>query len=148
MRQSGFTLVESLIVMILVGIVTSLGIPRFRDTIQKVRVRSARIAVGTLAAKARAAAVQRSCRSVLRVTDGPDGQVWVTVCKISGPGLDTLGGVEQIASRFNVVLACDRDSVQYDPRGLSIDYVTMTVRVTGGDVSDSLMINQLGKVVR
>ena len=148
MRQSGFTLVEYLIVMILLGVVTSLGLPRIQGAIQKTSVRSARVAVGTLAAKAHAVAVQRGCRSVLHFTDGPDGQVWVTTCKITGAGLDTLGGVEQVASRFNVVMTCSRDSVQYGPRGLSMDYLAATVWMAWGEARDSVMINQLGKVVR
>ena len=148
MRQSGFTLVEYLIVMILLGVVTSLGLPRIQGAIQKTSVRSARVAVGTLAVKARAVAVQRGCRSVLHFTDGPDGRAWVTTCKITGAGLDTLGGVERVASRFNVVMTCSRDSLQYGPRGLSLDYVPATVWMAWGEARDSVMINQLGKVVR
>lgn len=148
MRQSGFTLVEYLIVMILAGILTSLGMPHIHDAIQKTGVRSARVAVGTLAAKARAVAVQRGCRSVLHFTDGPDGQVWVTTCKITGAGLDTLGGVERVASRFSVVMTCSRDSLQYGPRGLSVDYLGATVWMAWGGARDSVMINPLGKVVR
>ena len=148
MRQSGFTLVEYLIVMILAGILTSLGMPHIHDAIQKTGVRSARVAVGTLAAKARAVAVQRGCRSALHFTSGSDGQAWVTACTIAGAGLDTLGSVERIASRFDVVLTASRDSVQYDPRGLGVDYQATMVRLAAGGIQDSLLINQLGKVVR
>lgn len=148
MRQSGFTLVESVIVLVCMGVLSSLAFPRVRAAMEQTSVRSARAAVGTLAAKARAVAVQRGCRSVLHFTSGADGTAWVTTCKISGAGLDTLDGVERIASRFNVVLTSSRDSVQYDSRGLNADYQLTTVRLATGAIQDSLMINQVGKVVR
>ena len=147
-RQSGFTLVEYIIVLMCMGVLSSLAFPRVREAMQQTSVRSARAAVGILAAKARAVAVQRGCRSVLHFTSGPDGTVWVTACKTSGAGLDTLDGVERIASRFDIVLAATRDSVRFDSRGLNVDYQLTTVRLAAGDMRDSLMINQVGKVVR
>jgi len=55
-----------------------------------------------------------------------------------------------VSGRFNVTMAYTRDSVQYDPRGLSMDNATTVVTFTGNAASntDSVTINPLGKVVR
>src|SRR2546427_909940 len=78
-----------------------------------------------------------------------------TACPRRMPGagtVDTIGGVEQLADRYNVTLTATRDSVRFDPRGLSTDAagVTTTVRLQGNIASntDSIFINSLGKVVR
>src|SRR6266545_1768523 len=66
MRHRGFTFVEILIVMVLIGIIAAMGIPRIRDAVRKTNVRASRAAVGTIVAKARAAAVQPRCTAAAR----------------------------------------------------------------------------------
>jgi prepilin-type N-terminal cleavage/methylation domain-containing protein len=148
MRHRGFTFVEILIVMILIGLIAAMGIPRIRDALQKQNVRSTRVAIGTLVVKARAAAVQRGCRSAIHFTSGANGSVWITVCKTNVGGLDTLGGIERLAARFNVNLTSGRDSVVFFPNGISQDNVFTTIRIQSSTGSDSVMINPVGKVVR
>jgi len=149
MRTRGFTFIEVLIVMVLIGIIAALGIPRIRDAIQKNNVRSARAAIGTLVAKARGAAVQRGCKSAIHFTQGSAGKIWVTACKTTNSALtDTLGGLEQLAARYSVTLATTGDSVQFMPNGVSPDNVMTVIRFTSNGISDSVMINQVGKVVR
>src|SRR2546430_6794078 len=75
MRRSGFTTIEMVIVVVLIGIIAMIGFPTISKTLDKTNVRSARDALGTLAGTARAAAIQRGCRSVLHFTGNT---VWVT----------------------------------------------------------------------
>ena len=75
--------------------------------------------------------------------------VWVTTnCPTK---VDTVSGVQQLGARFKVTLVATRDSVRYDPRGLSLDNLTTNtvVRLAGsvGSNLDSTVINPLGKVV-
>jgi hypothetical protein len=60
--------------------------------------------------------------------------------------------VQQLGTRFKVTMVATRDSVRYDPRGLSLDNLASNtvVRLTGSVNSnvDSTVINPLGKVVR
>ena len=149
MRRSGFTTIEMVIVVVLIGLITMIGFPKISKMLDKTNVRSARDAVGTLAATARAAAIQRGCRSALHFTASPS-TVWVTTaCPAK---LDTVSGVQNLTTRFKVTLAASRDSVQYDPRGLSMDGFNSNtvVRLTGSVATnkDSVMINPIGKVVR
>lgn len=149
MRNRGFTFIEILIVMILIGVIAAIGIPRIRNAVQKTNVRAARAALSTIVAKARAAAVQRGCTSALHFTSGTSGRVWITLCKVNSTvGQDTLGGMEQIAARYNVTFLPSRDSVRFMPNGILLDNVNTTLRVTWNTITDSIMINSVGKVVR
>jgi len=150
MRQRGFTFVEILIVMVLIGIIASLGIPRIRGAIYAQNVRSARVLAGTLVVKARAAAIQRGCASAVHFTSGTAGKVWVTTCKPnSSVGLDTLGGLESIAARYSVTFSPSSDSVRYMPNGLALNNnAGTTLKFVSSTYSDSVVINSVGKVVR
>ena len=59
MRRSGFTTIEMIIVVAIIGIIALIGFPKIRQTLDKTNLRSARDAVGTLAGTARAAAGNR-----------------------------------------------------------------------------------------
>ncbi len=148
MRRSGFTTIEMIIVVAIIGIITLIGFPKIRQTLDKTNLRSARAAVGTMAGTARAAAIQRGCRSALHFAAATNA-VWVTTaCPTK---VDTLSGVQDLKARFRVTLTASRDSVQYDPRGLSLDgFPSNTVVWLTGSVAtnkDSVMINPIGKVV-
>src|SRR5204863_908734 len=65
MQRSGFTTIEMVIVVVLIGLIAAIGFPKIRQSLDKANVRSARAAVGTLAATARAAAIQRGCPGVI-----------------------------------------------------------------------------------
>jgi type II secretory pathway pseudopilin PulG len=137
------------IVVVLIGIIAAIGFPKIRQSLDKANVRSARAAVGTFAAMARAAAIQRGCPGVLHFV-ATNATVWVTTnCQTK---VDTVAGVQQLGTRFKVTMVATRDSVRYDPRGLSLDNLTTNtvVRFTGSVSSntDSTVINPLGKVIR
>ena len=148
MKRPGFTTIEMVIVVVLIGIIAAIGFPKIRRSLDKANVRSARAAVGTLAATARAAAIQRGCPGVIHFV-ATNATVWVTTnCPTK---VDTVSGVQQLATRFNVTLTASRDSVRYDPRGLSLDNLASNTVITftgsvGSNV-DSTVINPLGKVV-
>jgi prepilin-type N-terminal cleavage/methylation domain-containing protein len=148
MRQSGFTMAESLVVMSVLGVLGALGFPLVRTALDQSAVRSGRTALATLTVAARTVATQRGCRAVVHVSPGPNGHVWVTTCALRGAGHDTLVAFDPVAARFGVVLTPSRDSIQYDPRGLTLQRAAATIGVSRRAARDSLVINELGKVVR
>lgn len=148
MGKRGFSFIEMLIVFIIIGIVAAFGIPRLLDTGQKSNLRSAKVAVGVLVVKARAAAVARGCTATVNFTSGATGTVSVSVCTVNGTGTQILGGVDSVAARYNVIMTPSVSSLQFDPRGLSVGYSSVTVRLSTSTATDSVMINPLGKVVR
>ena len=80
MTRSGFTTIEMVIVMILVGIIAMIGFPKIRTALDKTNVRSARVSISSFAAEARAAAAQRGCRAVVHFIAGATSRAWVTAC--------------------------------------------------------------------
>lgn len=152
MSRAGFTLLELLVVVVIIGVITMVGFPKVRDAIAKTNVRSARVATGTYVATARQAAMQRGCRGVVHFSAGAAGTVWVTVCPrmtTGGTGtIDTLGPISKLAKLYNVTMSQTRDSVVFDPRGLSLTGAQSSVTFAGTDgTRDSIVINILGKVV-
>ncbi len=149
MKRSGFSTIELAIVLAIIGIIVLIGFPKIRRTLDKTNVRSARTAVATLVATARAAAIQRGCVGVVHFA-ATNATVWVTT---SCPAkVDTVAGVEKLATRFNVALVATRDSLRFDPRGLSMDNLgssSTIIRLTGSVASsvDSVIVSPMGKVV-
>ena len=153
MSRSGVTFLELMVAVVIVGVIAMMGFPKIRNAIQKTNARSARVAAGTYVATARQAAIQRGCRGVVHFSSGSAGTVWVTVCPRmtpSGSGtIDTVGVVSKLAQLYNVTMSQTLDSVQFDPRGLSLTGVQSSVAFTASNGDrDSILINPLGKVVR
>jgi prepilin-type N-terminal cleavage/methylation domain-containing protein len=146
MRRNGFSIIELMIVIILVGLIASIGFPRLRDGLEKQNVRSSKALIATLAATARGTAIQRGCAATLNVTGD---SVWVTACGVNPPAALVQVGTKKLVGReFNVQLSSTNGSVIYDPRGISTSYQPTTIRVIGPHYRDSVMINELGKVKR
>src|SRR5438034_10782028 len=116
MRRSGFTLIEMITVVALIGMMVLIGFPKIRRALDKTNVRATRDALSTQAAIARAVAVQRGCRSVLHVTSGSAATVWVTTqCRAK---VDAVGAVDNVGERVSGSLAATGDPAQSEPRGL------------------------------
>jgi prepilin-type N-terminal cleavage/methylation domain-containing protein len=148
----GVTFLELVIVLTIMGVISAMTLPKIFNVIYQTNARSARVAFGTLVVTARSVAVQRGCTATLHFTTGSAGTVWVTACKSGGQsGVDTVGGVDKLSARFGVAISSSGSSLQFDPRGISIGYLPLTVVFTsavgGGTYKDSTVINQLGKVV-
>jgi prepilin-type N-terminal cleavage/methylation domain-containing protein len=146
MRNRGFTVIEILIVMIIIGILAAFGIPRLRNSLEKQNVRSAKALLATLVATARSVAVSRGCPATLNMTVD---SAWVTACGVSPPAASVQVGTKKlIGDDFSVQLGPSVSTLIYDPRGISTAYQVVTVQIVGSTVTDSVIINQVGKVVR
>lgn len=145
MNRRGFSAIELLVVLAIVGVITAFGIPRVRLAIVKSNIRSAKAAFGTLVVKARAAAVARGCNATLTLDNGT---VSISVCADTGSGTQILGGVDSLAARFNVTMTSSATTLQFDPRGLSTTYATLIARFSSNSLTDSVIVNQLGQVMR
>ena len=151
MRRSGFTLLELTLVLVLSGMALGIALPKLHHAWVNFNVRSAHVAFDAIAARGRAAAVHRGCVSTVSLTTGATGRVWVTACPASGSAtVDTVGPVEPLGARYSVSLSSAQTSFKYDPRGVTVGGVTITVlfTATDGGKTDSAVINRLGRVVR
>ncbi len=140
----GFTLLEVLTAMVIMGVVMALAAPRFREWLSHESVRQARVHVTTQLAGARSIAVQRGCESVLHV-DAVASRVWVTACKLAGPGKDTVGIIDNLSSRYGAVFSSTGDSILFTPQGIAFSaaWITMTFSKEGYD--QILEISPLGR---
>lgn len=146
MGRKGFSTIELIIVVIMIGVIASIGLPRLRRGLEKQNVRSSKALIATLAATARGTAIQRGCSATLNLTVD---SIWVTACGVNPPAASVQVGTKKlVGDEFGVTLSSSGASIVYDPRGISTVFQTTTVRVIGPNYQDSVVINQVGKVIR
>ncbi|MCZ6917226.1 MAG: prepilin-type N-terminal cleavage/methylation domain-containing protein [Gemmatimonadetes bacterium] len=144
MTRSGFTLLEVITSIVIMGILSALGLPRFQEWMGREKVRQARREVTVHLAGARAVGAHRGCNAVLHLDDTSD-RVWVTACQVQGGGIDTVGMVNSIAERYGVSFETDGDSIQFTPQGLSFGSSWITVKFTKDGYEATLEISPVGK---
>jgi prepilin-type N-terminal cleavage/methylation domain-containing protein len=148
MGRKGFSTIEMIIVVVLVGVIASIGFPRLRRGLEKQRIRNTKALIATMVATARGTAIQRGCVATINfATDS----VWVTACGLVGnppPANVLVGTAKQVKADVNVTLSASQATIGYDPRGMRLLFQPTTVRVIGPNHQDSVVINELGKVKR
>ena len=154
MKRSGFSLVEMVLVIVVIGLASMIAIPRLRNATDRANVRGARGELMDLVTKARATAVARGCTATFNMTTGIAAKAWVTTCKTSDVGvgatLDTVWIVDSLAVRWKVDVTSDVATISFDRRGLrTLPYVVSTMRAqsTSSSVIDSIQVNPVGKVL-
>ncbi len=146
MGRRGFSLIEMMFVFVLAGVIMAIGFPRLKNGLEKQNIRNSKALLTTLVATARGTAVQRGCNATLNMTAD---SVWVTACGVNPPAASvTVGTKKLVGSEFSVTLVPSAASIVYDPRGLRTSFATTSVRIVGAHYSDSVIINQVGKVTR
>ena len=148
MGRKGFSTIEMILVVVLVGVIGSIGFPRLRRGLEKQRIRNTKALLATMVATARGTAIQRGC--VATVNFATDS-VWVTACGLTGnpPPLNELvGTAKRVKADVNVTLSASQAVINYDLRGMRLTFQPTTVRVIGPTYQDSVVINELGKVKR
>ena len=138
---SGFSLIEMLIVVTLMGVMLAIAAPRVREAALTQNVRNARAAVANLYARARIYAVQQRVPVTLQF--GADSTAWITAPL--GAGLDTIGAVAQLGREFGVQVTAS-GNVSISPLGLVNAGTPITVSVTKSGHSDSVVISGYGRI--
>ncbi|HET7602669.1 MAG TPA: type II secretion system protein [Gemmatimonadales bacterium] len=139
MRRNGFTLIEMMIVIVIMGIMLAMAMPKLHDWSSSADARGARTAATTLLAKARAAAIQNN-QVTTASFNGTSGAV-VTVATN-----DTLQQVA-MGSEYGITMSPSSWSVTYDPRGIGSYQYPVTVTFTKSGKSSSLTVSGYGRVV-
>jgi prepilin-type N-terminal cleavage/methylation domain-containing protein len=150
----GFTLIELIVVIMVIGVVAGFSIPRVKDTMEKINAREAKVSLANYVARTRGSAVARGCPSTLNIVTGTSGRIWVTSCKSGDVGrtvlVDTVGKVDFIASRYGVDLQSSVAALTFDRRGIATTGGTQTIKVVGvryATVKDSIRVSPVGKVL-
>ena len=146
-KTRGFSLIEMLLTLVVVGLISLIGWPRLHRTIQKSDVRSARTTVAAVFVQARAAAIQGSRTVTLQFSST---NVWATgtprLTPAVGSTADTVGQVQNLYQRYGVaVSASPGPSLTIDPRGFTSTTST-TVMVSKAGHTDSLVVSGFGRL--
>jgi prepilin-type N-terminal cleavage/methylation domain-containing protein len=144
-RRSGYTLVETLVVVVVMGLVTLIALPSLQNAWAHTSVLSAKSKVTTLFYRARGTAIESS-RTAILVVNGGNAYV-VARPRLTGAGLyDTITPVENVYTQFQVNLTSDADSIRVSPTGLGLNAANLVLRK--GSYADTMSINQYGRILK
>jgi prepilin-type N-terminal cleavage/methylation domain-containing protein len=146
--RNGFTLVEALIVVVLIGLLSLIGFPKISAALARNELRSARTAMINMVATARAAAVQGNRLTWIKY-EGNRAYVLARPRLSAGAGTaDTLGLVRDLAAQYKVTVP-GTDSIQFDPRGFGGGFGAVhTIVVSRGSYSSNIVVDGLGRVLK
>jgi prepilin-type N-terminal cleavage/methylation domain-containing protein len=153
LRRNGFTLIEILIVIVILGILVVAAYPRVGQALVKNDVRSARTTLANTFARARAVAMQRSHSASV---DFNGNNIAVTAGPRTVPSglstVDTIGGVQNLNALYGVTVSLSQSvtSVDYDPRGFAggLGTTPLTIVVSRSGKRDSVSLDYLGRVTK
>jgi prepilin-type N-terminal cleavage/methylation domain-containing protein len=146
----GFTLIETLIVVVLLGLVVLIGFPKISSAMVQSDLRSARTTMVNLVATARAASVQGNRLTWIKF-EGNTAHVLARPRSDGVAGADTVGAVQDLADQYKVTVAvpAGMDSIQFDPRGFGSEFGTSTtIIVSRNGHSSTITIDGLGRVTK
>jgi len=146
-RRRGFTFMELMVVLAMIGIMTAVAIPYLRSSTSKGAARGAADAVTALHARARMAAIQRGRSAKLVIPSGTN-RVLVVANKVTTSGVDTLGKVLDLAGQFGVTITSTSDSIPFSPRGIGNLGSSITIIISKSGFSDTLRISRGGRLSR
>jgi prepilin-type N-terminal cleavage/methylation domain-containing protein len=138
MRRNAFTLVELLLVVVLMGVLMALAVPRFSAMRDGASVRSAMADLGADFSMARQSAITRRS-SVAVVLDTASGTVELRSAA-------RMMSRHTLGATYGIVLGSNRDSAVYDSRGLGYGVSNLTVTVRRGAIVDTLTMSRMGRV--
>ncbi|HEU4454644.1 MAG TPA: prepilin-type N-terminal cleavage/methylation domain-containing protein [Longimicrobium sp.] len=151
-RAGGFTLLEVMIVLVVVGIAAGIAAPKMNAYLARHRVRAALNRLAVDLAYARAVAVRSGSGAVLRFHPEPECGARATAAysitlRGAHPGPPRRSSVRDVGGRV-CLLYNGPDSVAFNSRGLLLPFQNRTVWSTEAGLRDSLTISVMGRVYR
>ena len=132
------TLAELVVILVIVGIICAIAVPRILRDSDRARVRGAVREVVNALSAARSAAVARGRHVGVRF-DPATSTVLVTA------GGETIL-VRDLDAVHGVTITSNRDSLAYAPTGLGYGAANQTVVLERGSAVDTVVISRLGRV--
>jgi prepilin-type N-terminal cleavage/methylation domain-containing protein len=148
-ERRGFTVIEMLLVILILGVMTIIGLPRMSAGASGAGVRGARTTLINQLARARIAATETNRITLLKI-DGNNAVVLMRPRRLPGAGTaDTLGAVAPLGDTYGVTVTATVDSVRFDPRGMATGFGTGTTFVISRNgITDRVTIDGLGRVTK
>ena len=147
--RAGFTLIEILLVIVLVGIMMTVAIPYLRTSSSKTNVRGAADTIARLYSTARATSIQRGKISWL-VLNHSSSTVTVIAKQVNATGIDTIIKPQNLNTMYSVTFTDSNDSLVFTPRGIGANLTPTTVIITSTTqgIVDTVVIYPTGKIKR
>ena len=145
--RQGFTLVETLIVVVVISILSMMALPKFRDAVDRSNLLGARAKVVSSFASARATAAGSGRTATLHL----GGNTVMVTAKprfsTGGSGTrDTVVPPYNLSTNYGVTATNTVDSVLIDPTGLPRN--ASNVALAHGSLKDTIQINLYGRVLK
>jgi type II secretion system protein H len=149
-RRAGFTLVETLLVVTVVGILTLMAYPRVNSAIVRSDLRGARTRVVNMLATARTVAMQGSRTGRLEF-NGNMAFVTAAPRRVGAGTRDTVGLVVNLNTVYGTTVALSTGTeIVFDPRGLAsglgVDGVTVTL--SRSSHTQTVKVDMLGRITK
>ena len=144
--RPGYTLTEMLIVVVMVGALTLIAIPKFSGLVERNKLSAAREEIAAAIATARAAAVQKGRTATLWFSGN---QMWVTVVTSNAGATATVVPMKSFTSLYNVSVAASDSAITFDMRGFATPRLSSTgiFRIVGTSRRDSVCITTAGQIM-
>jgi prepilin-type N-terminal cleavage/methylation domain-containing protein len=148
-RGNGFTLIEMLIVVVIIGLIGLISLPRLNSAFAQSNVLSAKARLMALYSTARATAVSNNQTATLRLNGN---QVMVYASPRRKPPInvantiDTIVRPSDLSSTYGVTLGGGVDSVRIASSGLGLDSAVITL--TKYSALDTVIISRYGRVLK
>ncbi|HKT59697.1 MAG TPA: GspH/FimT family pseudopilin [Gemmatimonadales bacterium] len=149
-RLAGFTIIETMIAVVIVAIMSVMAYPKLRNSMIKANVRGARNQVANMLTAARTTSEQ-SNRSTTLIFSGNVARIEASPRrKTTGSGtVDTVGTLVNLNTVYGttVTLSNGATQVAYNPRGLtSLGNTDLKITLTRSGYTDSVRVDKLGRV--
>lgn len=138
--RAGYTLLESTLVLAVIGIVSSMAVPAFARLRDRTAVHGATSALASALTDARHHAVRWQRHTAIRF-DSVSGRAVVHA------GSDTLARA-MLHDIFGVTLATTRDSIAFYPTGLGFGAANTRLIVARGAAAETVTVSRAGRVKR
>lgn len=136
--RAGLTLAELIVVMVIIGLTSLLGIGQLRLFLDRIATRDAVRAAGNVVERARDEAVALHMPVSVKIDTAR------ATLELLSRGLAL--GKMPLGELHGVSLSTTRDSITFDVRGLGYGAANLTLVARRGRATDTLVVSRLGRV--
>ena len=142
-------MIEMLIVVVILGILVIIALPRMRTGVINNNVRAARTTLINMIAGARAAASQTN-RSAWVKIEGSRALVLARprLAFVSGSDADTIGPIQDLSQVYGVTVTPSVDSFRFNPTLMTLATTSRKFTITRSGRSDTVVVDGLGRVLK
>lgn len=146
MTRRGFTLIEIIVVIGLIGLMAVIGFRALGPSLSKQQVISARNEIAAMHSKAKANAIHRAMTTTLHLTSG---YLMITSTEPVTSTPDTIGSIYDIVDKYGVRFTTSptRDSLVFDSRGIGTETASTLIIVSKDGHADTVSVSSVGRIL-